>query len=556
MFSAMIEILKKCYYVCNLYRIWRPMVKAWSHFSAPFMYASRCRKNAANGIFQGYFQRKHLGLYIEHCLYFPAPSGSGGYIAIRGWLARKVPINRYEERPKYDLKIKFDEGSVITIKLNVERPDVKSQFPDTRLKCGFDIQIPARTVARSISVCSWQPLIDIYLAELTAYNVDYLISTCAYKSLTDLKKRKLDNLVLNEKERLHKSIQLQSNPLHFYIDPSFFCNLQCPHCHGTTMRRSGYRLPQLSATALDKILDEFGETLVQVYFANWGEPLLNKHFSELVRKMKKYEIWVHASTNLSLKIPDSRLDDIIHSGLDYIIVSVDGVTQDVYQRYRKNGNLELVLSNIRRLVNRKQELNSSKPVVEWQMLDFPWNRHQVEAAREMAIQIGVDSFRCVPGDIHESTTLSLGQRVDQGPMQMDTERHGKILQIMRDKQANFEYFGCDHLYRHLCIFPGGGTYPCYNVIIPEHGIGNIFLEGKENIVNGKYQVSNRGLFKYEGSEIKRGYDPCLNCELITANGEHRGHSFSALDFPVAFRAITGVTIPDFLDQGKTQSART
>jgi radical SAM protein with 4Fe4S-binding SPASM domain len=135
-------------------------------------------------------------------------------------------------------------------------------------------------------------------------------------------------------------------------------------------------------------------------------------------------------------------------------------------------------------------------------------------------------------------------------MQMDTERHGKILQIMRDKQANFEYFGCDHLYRHLCIFPGGGTYPCYNVIIPEHGIGNIFLEGKDNIVNGKYQMSNRGLFKYEESEIKRGYDPCLNCELITANGEHRGHSFSALDFLVAFRAITGVTIPNFIDQGE------
>lgn len=551
-FSVATGMLKRVYYACHLHRIWRPMVTTWGRVRASFAYADHCRKNAANGIIEGYFQRKDLSLYVEHCLFFPAPSGSGGYVAMRGWLARKVPANRYRTGRNYDLKIRFDGAPAATIRLHVERPDVRALFPHAPLRCGFDIHVPARTAPTSVSVLSSRPFVDMFLAALAVYDVDRLASTCAYRSLTDLKKRKLDNLVLNEKERLHKSVQLKSNPLHFYIDPSFSCNLQCPHCHGTRMRRLGYRLPELSETVLDRILDEFGETLVQVYFANWGEPLLNRNFAGLVRKMKKYDIWVHTSSNLSLKISDARLDDIIRSGLDFLIVSVDGITQDVYQQYRKNGNLDLVLSNIRRLVKRKQELNSSTPVVEWQMLEFPWNRHQVAAARELAMQTGVEKFRCVSGDIHEDTVLSMGQRVDGGTAQMDADRHRKIIRIMHEKQANFEYFGCDHLYRHLCIYSDGGTHPCYNVIAPEHGIGNIFLEGKDRIVNGKYQLSNRELFKYKKSEKKRGYDPCLNCELIVANGEHRGHARSALDFPVALRAITGATIPDFIGQRETR----
>lgn len=522
------------------------MVNAWWHVQASITYSRQCRNNAANGIFQGYFQRESLSLCVEHCLYFASPNGTGGYVAVRGWLARNVPAHKSGEPRSHDLKIRVDGNSVVTIKLRVERPDVQSQFPHTPLKCGFDAHIPARSASKSISVFARRPFIDQFLTELAVYNVDHLVSTESFRSLTDLKKRKLENLVLNEKERLHKSVQLKSNPLHFYIDPSFFCNLQCPHCHGTSMRRAGFRVPQLNEAVLDRILDEFGETLVQVYFANWGEPLLNKNFAALVRKMKKYDIWVHTSSNLSLKIPDARLDDIIQSGLDFIIVSIDGITQDVYERYRKNGDLDLVLFNLRRLLKRKQELNSPTPVVEWQMLEFPWNRHQVEAARELATRTGVDRFRCVPGDIHESTALSTSQRTDVGPVPMNADRHRKVIQVMREKQANCEYFGCDHLYRHLCIYSDGGTYPCYNVITPEYGIGNIFLDGKDNIVNGKYQVSNRELFKYDGLEAKRGYDPCLNCELIVANGEHRGHSYSALDFPVAFRAITGASVPDFV----------
>jgi radical SAM protein with 4Fe4S-binding SPASM domain len=546
MLHILIAGLKQLYFDCKLHLIWRPMVKTWWQIKESTKRASGCRKDVANGRIQQYFQLNGLNLNIEHCLFFADPDCAGGYISIRGWVSTKNPASKWYSGQHYDFKILFGKNSDVKFRFNVERPDVQNQFPNTPIMCGFDIHIPIQSATKSLTLFAYRPLKDKYLADLFVYNVDSLLFTDMYQALSDLKKKKLTNLILNEKERLHKRVTLESNPLHLYIDPSFSCNLQCPYCHGNKIRQAGYRLPDLNESVLDCILKEFGETLVQVYFANWGEPLLNKNFANLVRKMKLFHIWVHTSSNMSLKISDSQLDDIIQSGLDFLIISVDGITQEVYEKYRKNGNLDLVLMNIKRLVKRKQELNSSTPVLEWQILEFPWNRHQVDASYQLAMEIGVDKFKCIPGDIHESITFPIGQRIDKGPMRLETGRNLEMRKIMLKNQSNFEYFGCDHLYRHLCIYSDGSTHPCYNVIAPEHQIGNILTEGREKIVNGKYQMANRQLFKFNAAENIFGYDPCLNCELIIGNGEHRGHPFSGLDFPVAFKAITNETIYDFI----------
>jgi len=546
MLQMIFRNFKSLYTACKGHLLWHPILKIWRRIHEDRKNAKDSRKKVKNGIYQQYFQLNDLNMCIEHCLFFGDPDNTGGHLSLRGWIADKKPVKKSHPGQKYDIKIVFDKQTDARVHFNVERPDVQNQFCHTPIKCGFDIQIPTQAPMNAIAIFSYRPLKDKYISDLSVYNVDNFMSADRYQALPALGKKKLENLILNEKERLHKCIKLNSRPLHFYIDPSFACNLQCPHCHGEKMRKAGYHLPNLTENALTKILDEFGESLVQVYFANWGEPLLNKNFPKLVQKLKSYQIWVHTSSNLSLHISDSQMDDIIKSGLDFLILSVDGVTQDVYEKYRKNGNLDLVLTNIKRLVKRKQELNSTKPVLEWQILDFPWNRHQIEASRRMATQIGVDRFKCIPGDIHEDMVPSLGQRVDKAPVQMDMDRQQALKKIARKKQLKYEYFGCDHLYKHLCIYADGSTHPCYNVIAPEHKIGNIFEEGGDRVFNGKYQMANRKLFKGNGPDKIWGYDPCLNCDLITGKGEHRGHSFSALDFSIAFKAITGAGIYDFI----------
>lgn len=545
MINTFKTVIKTIYYALGVYRVWRPIFRIISEIKEYVFYARIQRERAANGILYQYFQLKNVNLYIEHCLLFSNPYSEEGYINLRGWIANKRRPPLGFTGANKDLRILYDDNN-LTIQLNVERQDVLELFPNAQVRCGFDVNLPTQKVVKHIEILQCHKFKDKYIADVAVYNVDDLKKINQYRLLPNITKKKIDNLILNEKERLHKCTKLNSNPLHLYIDPSFHCNLKCPHCHGHKARMAGYHMPNLDENVLDKILNDFGETLVQVYFANWGEPLLNRNFPKFVKKIKTFKIWVHASSNLSLEITDEYLDEIIMSGLDFLIVSVDGITQEVYQKYRKNGDLNLVLSNIKRLVNKKKELKSVTPILEWQILKFPWNRHQIDASYQMALKLGVDKFKCTPGDIHQESTISLSDRTNESPMKMSLDRFLEFEKIYKHKQDNYEYFGCDHLYRHLCIYPDGAAYSCYNVISPEHRIGNLILESKEKIINGKYQISNRNLFRFRGGIRKIGYNPCLNCELIIGNGDHRGHSFSALDFSLAFNVITGLNIYDFI----------
>ena len=56
---------------------------------------------------------------------------------------------------------------------------------------------------------------------------------------------------------------------------------------------------------------------------------------------------------------------VVRSGLDTMIVSLDGVTQDVYEQYRVAGRLDRVLDNLRLLVETKRRLGVETPYLEW-----------------------------------------------------------------------------------------------------------------------------------------------------------------------------------------------
>src|SRR5262249_19248598 len=102
-----------------------------------------------------------------------------------------------------------------------------------------------------------------------------------------------------------------------------------------------------------------------------------------------------------------NINDFISSGLDYVTVSLDGVTQESYEQYRVRGDLAEGFDNLRRLVAAKKALNSKTPFVEWQFIVFKHNEHEMAAARKLAAEIGVDLLRFVspgmqPEDLHNS----------------------------------------------------------------------------------------------------------------------------------------------------------
>jgi organic radical activating enzyme len=115
---------------------------------------------------------------------------------------------------------------------------------------------------------------------------------------------KLENLILNEAERLAHSEITESLPVVGHIDPAFACNLHCPLCLSERIRRDGFNIPILKIDMLDSILETFGPTLVRVWLALWGEPILNKRLPEIVTKCKAHDIWTMISSNMSVPLSD------------------------------------------------------------------------------------------------------------------------------------------------------------------------------------------------------------------------------------------------------------
>jgi len=213
---------------------------------------------------------------------------------------------------------------------------------------------------------------------------------------------KILNLVLARYHFQARSASVLSRPYGLVIDPSNMCQLACPGCVHSTRNEElkvfDWPKGTLSADRLSALLKLYGPHAIGAYFCNYGEPLLNLNTPKLIRLAKTYLMGTALSTSLSV----SRLDAeaYVESGLDFMVLSIDGATQPVYERFRRNGDLELVFSNVRKLVSAKRRLGKRTPVLSWNFLAFEHNAHEIPLAARMARQLGVNHFRVVnPFDV-------------------------------------------------------------------------------------------------------------------------------------------------------------
>ncbi len=120
-----------------------------------------------------------------------------------------------------------------------------------------------------------------------------------------------------------------------------------------------------------------------------GEPFINPQFLEMVRYASERKIYTATSTNAHF-LHDDLARKTVESGLDRLIVSLDGTTQKVYESYRVNGKLDKVLEGTRNVLKWREELKSATPRVVFQFLVVRPNEHQIEEVKHLAEAMGVD----------------------------------------------------------------------------------------------------------------------------------------------------------------------
>ncbi|GAB3736245.1 radical SAM protein [Hymenobacter agri] len=182
--------------------------------------------------------------------------------------------------------------------------------------------------------------------------------------------------------------RLRGLPMALSFEPTTSCNLRCPECP-SGLRSFTRPTGMLQGDLFKRTIDEVASRLWYLIFYFQGEPYLHPQFLELVKYASDKGIYTATSTNAHY-LNDQNARKTVESGLDRLIISLDGTTQDVYQQYRVGGKLEKVLEGTRNVVKWRKELQSSTPRIIFQFLVVRPNEHQIDDARQLADALGVD----------------------------------------------------------------------------------------------------------------------------------------------------------------------
>ncbi len=188
-------------------------------------------------------------------------------------------------------------------------------------------------------------------------------------------------------------------PISIAYEPTTACNLRCPECP-SGLRAFTRPTGMLKMDDFIRTIDQLADTLIYLTFYFQGEPFLNPDFLEMTRYASQKGIYTATSTNAHYLKP-ATCEKIIASGLDRLIISIDGTTQDTYESYRIGGSLERVIEGTRNIVAAKKKLRSSTPHLIFQFLVVRPNQHQIPQVRKLAKQLGVSTVALKTAQIYD-----------------------------------------------------------------------------------------------------------------------------------------------------------
>lgn len=288
-------------------------------------------------------------------------------------------------------------------------------------------------------------------------------------------------------------------PMTVSIEPTTACNLRCPECP-SGLRSFTRETGNLKKDFFTKSIDELYKELLYLIFYFQGEPYINPNFLEMVKYANSKGIYTITSTNGHF-LNDENAKKTIESGLDRMIISVDGTTQDVYQNYRKEGNLETVLQGARNVVKWKKKMKSSTPHIIFQFLVVKPNEHQIADVHRLAEEIGIDEVKLKTAQIYDYE-----QGSDLIPTIDKYSRYAK----KSDGTYTVKNELLNHCWKlwHACVISWDGlVLPCCFDKDAKHRLGDLKSRSFADIWHGaEYQSFRKSLLKGR-DEI----DICKNC---------------------------------------------
>lgn len=289
-------------------------------------------------------------------------------------------------------------------------------------------------------------------------------------------------------------------PISISFEPTTSCNLRCPECP-SGLREFTRPTGMLKKDFFQETIDDIYKELLYLIFYFQGEPFLNPNFLEMVKYAHDKGIYTATSTNAHY-LTDEKAKQTVESGLDRLIISIDGTTQDVYQQYRRGGNLDKVIAGARNIVKWKKELKSKTPFIFFQFLVVKPNEHQIEEIKELAKDVGVDQVRFKTAQVYDyendpNHLIPENEKYSR----YKKDKNGKVK--IRSGQSNH----CWKLWHANVITWDGMVVPCCFDKDAIHRLGNLKNQSFKEI----WHNDNYKQFRKEISTSRKNIDICANC---------------------------------------------
>lgn len=188
-------------------------------------------------------------------------------------------------------------------------------------------------------------------------------------------------------------------PFSLSIEPTTACNLGCPECP-SGLKQFTRPTGKLDLDFHENMLAQVSKSVFYINYYFQGEPFLHPQFLTLIKAAKKHRIYTATSTNAHF-IDEKKAIEIVESGLDRLIISIDGLTQVTYENYRVHGKLEKVIAGTKHLIEAKKQLQSATPHLIFQCLAVKPNEHEIPAIFQLGKTMGVDEVRIKSAQLYD-----------------------------------------------------------------------------------------------------------------------------------------------------------
>lgn len=322
-----------------------------------------------------------------------------------------------------------------------------------------------------------------------------------------LKNRKFDLLIykLIRKINYFRNI-LPPLPNWIIIEPINICNLKCTLC--PLGQNKIQRKPRAMTIAEYKsVINQVKFYVEKIVLFNYGEPFLHNDLPEMIRYATLNGISnIKVSTNGQVKRSVKYFEDLVGSGLKYLIVDIDGADDETLNKYRVGAKLVNIISTIENVNEARKKLKNKDLKLIAQFLVMKHNEDQISIVKKMAIEAGCDVFS-------KKSIFLFGDGCIQ-------ERAEKFLpndnDFNRYKKSDGEYGekgvipnSCSVINNSLVICSNGDVLPCCFDSYSEYVMGNVFEEKIKRIWNGsRYRNFRKRIY-----EDRKSIKMCSSCSV-------------------------------------------